>query len=165
MLFGTLYVPKCLTTDVINGWLQWPLISMPNQQLYLINSFNKETSPILSFLFIFTVPNWCFWFQLHLHIPKKLNPNPFCLTLKGHPFWAPIQPFQPYFLPLLSLESTTPAKLNHDYLPRVFPLPCLVHFIPSWNVLLIFTIKNSNPFHHFSRLSSNVIKHSLTLPN
>lgn len=115
-----------------------PLSLMLNQQLNLINSITKDTSPILAFL-LFIFSSWLMslisvsLFQLNLYISKELSPNPLSLTLKALHAWAPPYLSHPIFH--YFLESTTLAKLNHSasVYTSCFPnnMPLFILFPPG----------------------------------
>lgn len=120
---------------------QTPLLSFPSFHFQILTGVSDSSlSP----------------FQLNFHISKELYPNPLSVALKALHVWTPTYLSNPIFH--YFLDSTSLAKLNHStflYTPHAFPLPCLVHFIPSWNALPFFTLESSNTFHHLSRPSSN----------
>lgn len=152
-------------------WLQWSLgpnahLTVTFYQFYQQRNLSNPFPPFYFHSPSLVSPIIVSLSQFNLHIPKELNPNPFSLALKAHAVWAPTYLSNPIFFHY-SLKSATVAKLNHSFLytPDAFPLPSLVRFIPSWNALLFFTLKNSNPSHHLSSPSSNAIMPSLTLPN
>lgn len=124
-----------------------PLGPMPNQQLNLTNSITKETSPIISFLFMFTAltgisDSSLSPFEFNSHFPEELNPSPLAQHLTSFMF-GPQFTFQSFFSHYF-LESTTLAKLNYSSRYTLcFPTMMPVHFIPSWNALL-FTFKGPN---------------------